>query len=139
MSFISFFDKVGSELKKLFGSTTWEKQAQGVITYVAPLLETVLALADPPLAPLFQKVINTIQADLATVSAVVSGAQVPAGSTTAATVKAALGSIQTNLSSLLADADVKNSTKATEITAAVTGITSEIDALASSMPAAIAA
>ena len=137
MSFTSFFDKVGSALKKLFGSTTWEKQAQGVIIYVAPILETVLMFADPAIEPLVAGAINTAKADLATVSAVVSSGTVPAGSTAAATVEAALGSVKTNLTGILTAAGVKNSSKVAQITEAVNAINSEIDALIQNMPGAV--
>ena len=44
-SFKTFFDKVGSVLKKLFGSASFEQTVQSVITYAAPLLETIVGLA----------------------------------------------------------------------------------------------
>lgn len=137
MSIKSFFEKVGDELKKLFGSTNWEKQTQAVITYVAPVLDTILTFADPSIEPIVSGVIAKVQADLAAVSAAVSGAAVPAGSTASAAVQAAMGSVKTNLTSLLSVAEVKNSAKVTQITAAVNTIVSEIDACLTYLPSAV--
>lgn len=136
MSVKTFFEKFGSELKKLFGSTaTWEQTARSVITYVAPILETIIGLAaGGPAEAAVSGVVNSIQADLATISAVVQGAAVTPRSPTAVTVKTALESIKANLGSLLADADIKNSTKVTEITAAVNGISGEVEALLANLP-----
>jgi hypothetical protein len=130
----TFFDKIGSTLKKLFGSTTWEKQVQGVITYVAPIVETIIGLMDPAVAPLVSGIIGTVEADLATVSTVVSGATVPAGSTSAAAVASALNSVKTNLASLLAMAEVKNSSTSAGVTAAVNLIVNEMDAALTNLP-----
>ena len=40
-----FWHKVEAGLKKLFGSSTWEKVAAGTLTYIAPLAETLALLA----------------------------------------------------------------------------------------------
>ena len=68
-SFKTFFDKVGSVLKKLFGSASFEQTVQSVITYAAPLLETIVGLAaGSPAATAVAAVVSTVQSDLATVS-----------------------------------------------------------------------
>jgi len=135
--FKTFFEKVEAEAKKLFGSTSWEKTASSVITYAAPIAESLVGLAaGQPAEALVTGVVNAVKADLTTVSAVVSGAQAPPGSTLAVTVRTALTSINTNLASLLSASEVKDSKTASEITEAVTLLTGEVDALLSSLPAA---
>ena len=128
--FKTFAEKVGSELKKLFGAGGIEQTAVAVITYVAPLLETIVQLAAGSGAEaLVAGVIKQVQADLATVSALVQGGTVTAGSSVAQSISTALGSVKDNLASLLADAHIKSSSKNTAITAAVTTIVGEVDAL----------
>jgi hypothetical protein len=99
MSLGSFFGKVWAEFKKLFGKEPQVAQVvRSVITYVAPVLETVVTLAAGSAAgTIVTNVINNVQADLATVST-------------------------------LTDADVKNSAKAAEITSATNLIIGEVEA-----------
>lgn len=131
-----FWDKVEAAFKKLFGSTKWEQTATSVITYVAPLVETIVGLAaGGPAEALVTSVVNIVKSDLATVSAIVSGAtETPAGTALVA-VKNALSSIQTNLGSVLSDADVKNSAKYADITSVVNLIVGEVEAVLSNIPA----
>lgn len=131
----TFFEKVGAEFEKLFGKLpSWAQSAKSVITYVAPLLETIVQLAAGSAAE--AKVatwIADVQGDLATVSAIAKDGTPAPGSTAAKSAQTALSSINTNMAALLADADVKNSAKVNEIEAAVTGITGEISALLSGL------
>jgi len=129
-SFKSFAEKLGAELQKLFGKAGMEQVVQGVITYVAPILETITQLAGGSGAEaIVANIIKAVQADLATVSALVQGGTVAAGSTTAAAITTALNSVKTNLSSLLQDASIKNSGKVSAITTAANLIISEVEAL----------
>lgn len=143
MSIKTFFEKVGHEIKQLFGKTTLEQEIQATINYGAPVLLTVLSFADPAAEPAVAKVVKIIQADLATISTVVQGAEVAPGSTAAQTVETALSSVVTNLSGLLQVAEVKNSAKSAEITSAVNLLSDEFNAvlvkLAPPAPAAITA
>jgi hypothetical protein len=134
-----FWDKVETAFKKLFGSTTWEKTASSVLTYVGPLLETLVALTDPAIAPLVTSIVNTVRSDLATVYAVVSGATATPPTNELQAVTNALGSIQTNLAALLSAAGVKNSANAAKITAVVDTIIGEVQAIAENIPKASAA
>jgi hypothetical protein len=72
---------------------------------------------------------GTVQSDLAVLAAVVDDATAAPGSHAAAVATSALNSIKTNLSGLLAAAEVKNSAKSTEITIAVNTIVAEADVL----------
>jgi hypothetical protein len=135
MSFKSFFDAIGHELERLFGSKTLEQQILGVVSYAAPIVETIVGLtAGGPAEALVAGVVNTVQADFATVSAVVQQGTVAAGSSTVTVIQTALNSIGTNLSGLLQAAEVKNSTKAAQITTEVNGVLGEIKALLANLP-----
>jgi hypothetical protein len=130
MSLGSFFGKVWAEFKKLFGKEPQVAQVvRSVITYVAPVLETVVTLAAGSAAgTIVTNVINNVQADLATVSTVIQQGTVAPGSTAEASIIAALNSVKSNLGTLLTDADVKNSAKAAEITSATNLIIGEVEA-----------
>lgn len=130
---VTFFEKVGGELKKLFLSSTTEQQIQADITYAAPIVETILTFVDPAVEPLVAGAVSIAKADLATISATAQSAKVTPGSTAAQTITAAANSINSNLSGLLDVAEVKNSTKSAEITAAVNTITQEMNALVAAL------
>lgn len=133
----SFFHKVESAFKKLFGSTTWEKTVSSTLTYVGPLLELLVGLAaGGPAETLVTGIVNTTQTDLATVAAVVTGATATPPANEMAAVTSALNSIKANLPQLLTAADVKNSTKSTEITATTNTIIGEVEAILANIPAA---
>jgi len=132
-----FWERVEAAYKKMFGSTSWEKTASSVLTYVAPVAETLVALtAGGPAATLVAGVVAAVQNDLATVSAVVSDATATPPANELAAATNALNSIKSNLSSLLNAADVKNSAKATEVTAAVNTVIGEVEAMLQAIPAA---
>lgn len=130
MGLKSFFQKIGEEFKTLFSKEpSFAQHVQSVVPYAAAVLQTVITFADPAIAPFVGTVIEKVEASLATVTALVQDGTPTAGSPASATVKTALASVNTNLSSLLALAEVKNSANAAKITAAVTEVTTEIDAL----------
>lgn len=136
MSVSSFFHRVGSAMKKLFGSSTWEKSAQATISYVAPLLETIVQLsAGSGAEQAVASIIGKVQSDLATLSAVVDEANASTDPHASAVVATVLGSIRDNLSDLLGMAEIKNAGKVTEITAAVNLIAGEVNAMLGSLPA----
>jgi hypothetical protein len=134
-----FWYKVEDAFKKLFGSTTWEKTASSVLTYLAPLLETLVALtAGGPAAALATGIVDTLQSDLATVAAVVNGANATPPANELAAVIQALESIETKLAALLTAAEIKNSTNAAKITAVVNTIVGEVEAILENIPKAAA-
>lgn len=136
MSVKTFFEKVGSEIEKLFKSGGWETKALATIGYVAPLVETLVTLfAGTAAGGVATSVINQVKASLATVSTIAQDGTPAPGSSAAQTVATNLTSINTNLAALLADADVKNSSKVTEVEATSTLISGEISALLSGLTA----
>ena len=128
---MSWFKDVEGFFKKAFGSTTWEHTAETTLTFVAPLLETVVGLAaGSPAETVVSNVIGQAQKDLAGVTTLVQGSQ---GGSAKQDVSNALTTIQTNLKTLLSDVDVKNATEAQKITAGVTIITQELQAVLASI------
>lgn len=132
--FGSFFEAVGTEIEKLFGASSLEQKAQAVISYVAPVVNTIVGLLDPAVAPLVAGVISAVQSDLATISVVVQSATAAPGSTAAQTIKTAITGVNTNLNGILQMAEVKNSAKIAQITSAVTLISGELNALLTNLP-----
>lgn len=115
--------------------STWEKKASSTITFVAPLLETIVGLvAGSGLEKTVAGIIGTVQSDLATIAAVVDGGQIDAHGT--AVVASALNSVKANLSGLLQVAQIKNSDKQAAIMSTVNLIVGEVDAMLDALPAA---
>jgi hypothetical protein len=133
---MKFWHKVEAAFKKLFGTTTWEKTTSSVLTYLGPLVVTLIGLAGgPAAAAAAAAILATVQNDLATLSAVVEGATATPAPNELATAKNALASIRTNLPQLLDLAEVKNSANASKITSVVNTVISEVDAIAENIPA----
>ena len=134
-----FWERVEAAFKKLFGSTTWEKTASAVLSYVAPLLETLVGLtAGGPAETLVAGVVSTVQKDLATIEAVVGDATATPPANELAAATEALTSIKTNLGSILTAAEVTNSAEASKITAVVNTIIGEIEAMLANVPSSAA-
>lgn len=133
----SFFEHIGEWFKDHLGSAaSFEKTAATAIMVAEPLLNTLLTLtAGEPIAAKVQGVVNQVTNDLNNTSAILNGASATGGMT----VTSLLNSVKTNLGTLLADADVKNSTKAEQITGVVNTLVGEVEAILSAVPAAPAA
>jgi hypothetical protein len=130
----TFFEKVGTEIEKLFGGkASLEQKIQSVIAFTAPLVNTIVTLADPSIAPQVSKAVTVVQSDLATISTVVQGSTVVPGSTGAQTAITALNSIKTNLNDLLTEAGVKNTAKFAQISAAANLVIGEVEAILANM------
>jgi hypothetical protein len=128
---MSFFSKIESFFERL-GSGTFEQKIMAGATVCAQLLETTVGLAKGTTAEAaVTNIANQAQADFAAVSAFASAATT--GGTTKPTVTSILTSTQQNIGSLLTAADVKNSSKATEITSATNTIIGEIEAILKSV------
>lgn len=138
---VRFFDKIGHDVKLVFQdafSLTFEQKVLSTIAYTEPFVNGIVSLADPQILPVVEKVEAAVVGDLTTLKNLAQAGKVAPGSTAAQQVVAALGSIKSNLSALLADTGVKNSSKVTQITAAVNLINGEVDAILESAPPASA-
>jgi len=133
----TFWHKVETALKKIFGSTSWEQTAIAVLTYAGPLLVTLVTVAGGGSAgAIVAAAVTAAKSDLGVAAAIVSGATgTPAASDVALFVNA-MNSIKANLQGLLSAAEVKNSGKQAEITSIVNTIVDEIDACVAHAPAA---
>jgi hypothetical protein len=132
---LSFFEKVGSALKKFFTNPTFEKQALATISYVAPLVESLVGLSAGTAAEqAVAGVIGQVEGGLATIAALVQDGTVAPGSPAGVTVATAANSVKENLVGLLTLAEVKNSAKAAQITSAVDLVVGELDALVANLP-----
>lgn len=72
---VSFFARVKLELKKLFTHAPgWEASAAATLTYVAPLVETIVTLAEPAAAPAVNALIAKVQSAMAAAAVVIKDA-----------------------------------------------------------------
>ena len=124
----TFFEHVWAALKDHFGDAAKVEQAASIgLGVLAPLLNTLLTLtAGETIASKVAGVVATVQTELANAAALLSGAEAGDPSHT---LDGFLSDVQTNLGTLLTDADVKNSTKATEITGVVNTLIGEVEAI----------
>lgn len=130
----SFFAKVKAELKKLFAHAPgWEASASATLTYVAPMVETVVSLADPAAAPVVNALIEKVQSAMAAAAVVIKAA----GPTP--TLVTYLNAINSDIGQVESVAGVKDATSATKLTTLVGAITGEVNAILSEVGAAKAA
>ena len=128
----SFSAKVEAAFKKLFGDApSWIAIAQGVLTYLGPIVVTILTIGGgPALGDEANQIIATIKTDLATALATVTAAN---GATS---LPSLLADIQTQLPVLLAAVKVSNPTVVASIEKYTNMIDAEITALLTALPAA---
>jgi hypothetical protein len=128
----SFASKVESAFKKLFGEApSWIAIAQGVLTYLGPIVVTILTIGGgAALGDEANAIIANIKSDLATAFAVASTAGAATGLPTL------LAGIQSQLPALLAALKVSNPTSLSKIESYVAIIDTELTALLGAAPVA---
>jgi hypothetical protein len=128
----SFSAKVEAAFKKLFGDApSWIAIAQGVLTYLGPIVVTILTIGGgPALGDEANEIIGTIKTDLATALATVTTANA------ATSLPSLLADIQTQLPVLLAAVKVSNPSVVASIEKYTNMIDTEITALLTALPAA---
>lgn len=120
----SFFARVKAELHKLFTHIPgWEASAAATLTYLAPMVETVLTLADPAAAPVVTALIEKVQSAMAASAVVIKDA----GPTP--TLLTYLSAINADIAQIESAAGVKDSATAAKLTAITGTITGEINAI----------
>lgn len=123
------FSKVKTWFSKVFKTLpAWNVVAATALNVAAPLVETIVDLADPAAGAVLTPVLTKIQADFGTVASLLAS-----GNTT--NVSTFLNAIKTNLPQLLAAAQISDPASVAKSTAAVATITSEIDAILAAVPA----
>lgn len=123
----TFFTKLKDLFEKLFGSeAAIAKVISVTLGVVTPLVETIVTLtAGEPAAAAIAAVVQTVQADLATVTATVASA----GPTP--TLESDLNAIITNLKALETGAGIKDAATQKSVSTAVTTIVAELQAIIS--------
>lgn len=121
---MSFFGRVEAELKKLFTHAPgWEASAAATLTYVAPLVETVVTLVDPAIAPVVNALIAKVQSAMAAAAVVIKAAG------PAPTLVTYLNAVNNDLAQVAGLAGIKDVASAAKLTALVTTITTEVNAI----------
>lgn len=128
----SFAAKVEAAFKKLFGDApAWIAIAQGVLTYLGPIVVTILTVGGgSALGDEANSIIASIKVDLATALATVTTADA------ATSLPNLLTSIQSQLPALLAAVKVSNPSTVAQIENYTSIIDTEITALLNALPAA---
>lgn len=126
----SFASKVEAAFKKLFGEApTWIAIAQGVLTYLGPIVVTILTIGGgAALGDEANQIIATIKVDLATALSTVTTADA------ATSLPGLLTGIQSQLPALLAAVKVSNISTVAQIENYVSIIDTELDALINAIP-----
>jgi hypothetical protein len=128
----SFFEHIEEWFSNAGKTDNWEHKAALAIAVIRPLLVEVVTLAaGTTVAAKVSGVATQVGTDLNDAEAILTGAE----TTGNITLTGLLTSLQTNLSKLVEDADIKNSEKATEITSAASMILGEVQAIAEAVPA----
>ncbi|MGC9198827.1 MAG: hypothetical protein ACP5E5_07795 [Acidobacteriaceae bacterium] len=130
----SFAAKVEAAFKKLFGEApSWITVAQGVLTYLGPIVVTILTLGGgAALGSEANEIIGGIKTDLATALATVKTADA------ATSLPKLLSGIQAELPGLLAAVRVSNPSVVSKVESYTNVIDTEITALLNAIPASVA-
>ena len=126
----SFASRVETEFKKMFKEApSWLAIAEGVLTYLGPVVVTIVDVAGgPALGSEASLVLGDIKTKMATAAAMVK----TAGSTTG--IAGVLAEIQTDLPVLLSALQVSNPTTVEKVTSYTDIVGTELAALLSSLP-----
>jgi hypothetical protein len=129
--FSSFYSAVKNEFTKLFKQApSFDAAAAATITYVAPLVESIVTFVDPAVEPVVASIVAKVQSALAAAAVVIKSA----GSTP--TLLTYLNSINSDITQIEAAAQIKDAATADKLTAITGTITGEIDAIISEIQAA---
>ena len=135
--FASFFSAVGHYMKEVFGDQSVEAKVSGTLTLLTPAVVELVNLAGGPGASaLVTAGIAQFKADYATLCAITQGSFPAPGGSAASIVKGLIGSLQQNLTAILADAGVKNSEHKDRISGYATFFLNEADAILEEIEAA---
>ena len=129
MSVSSIFKSIESWFGKVFkNAPAWNVIALSTLNVVAPLIETVVSLAEPAFAPVVTGIFTQIQTDLGSASALLA-----AGNANGLT--GLLNSIKSDFSTLLTEAHITDPASVAKAQAAEASITSELEAIIAAIPA----
>ncbi len=121
---LSFFARVKAELKKLFvHAPGWEASAAATLTYVAPMVELIVGMADPVAAPAVTALIEKVQSAMAAAAVVIKAAG------PAPTLITYLNAINNDLGQIEAVVGLKDAATASKVTVLVAAIMQEVNAI----------
>lgn len=126
------FKKIGGFFSKLFGKTPSTLQTiSTALTLGAPAAEEIYALvtSDPADAAEAANIVNEIQADLAAASMLIAQSHNSADASTYQKLDTILGSVKTNLQSLLTAGHIKNPQTLAKVTGIANLVIGELDAI----------
>ena len=126
---VSLFGKVKAELKHLFvHAPGWEASAAATLTYVAPLVETIVVLVGPEAAPLVGALIQKVQSAMAAAAVVMKEAG------PAPTLVTYLNAINGDLAQVASVAGIKDTAVSLKLTTTVNTIKAEVNAILGAVP-----
>ncbi len=127
----SFFGRVVSELQKLFTHAPgWEASAAATLTYVAPMVEAIVALVEPEAAPIVNGLVQKVQSAMAAAAVVVKDAG------PSPTLITYLNAVNADLAQVEAAAQIKDPAVAQKLAATINAISAEIHAILGAVTAA---
>lgn len=125
---VTEFEKIGSWFKRVFKKLpAWNVIAMSALNVAAPLVETIVDLADPAAGAVLTPILTSIQSKFGTVASLL-------GSADTTNLSSTLTSIVDDLPTLLEVANVKDATSVAKATAAITTIASELQAILAAIP-----
>jgi hypothetical protein len=131
----TFFHRIAAFFGR-FKDVKWTQVASSTLRIAGPLAETLVALvAGEPAAAVLTDVINEIQTDLGAAAGLLASDQA-ATAAGASQVQALLGAVKSNLAQLLSAAQIKDAGTQAKVTAVVSSLTDEVDAILGSIPKA---
>ena len=126
----SFASRVEAEFKKMFKEApSWAMVAEGVLTYLGPVVVTIVDVAGgPAMGAEAASVLSDIKTKLATAAAMVKMAESTTG------VEGVLAEIQADLPTLLGALQVSHPAAVEKVTAYTQIVATELAALLSALP-----
>lgn len=122
----TFFSKLWSGIKSMWKKApAAEVAAASAINYVVPFIESLDEIILPEFAPILNPILDKIKVGLTALKVTIQGA----GPT--ATVASIMGSINTNLTTLVSAAQIKDAALAQKIQAVATLVMGELSAISS--------
>lgn len=125
---VTEFEKIGSWFKSIFKKLpAWNVIAMSALNVAAPLVETIVDLADPAAGAALTTILTAVQSKFGTVASLIGSANTTNLATT-------LTSIVDDLPTLLTVANIKDPASVEKATAAVTSIAAELQAILAAIP-----
>jgi hypothetical protein len=127
------FSKAVAWFKKVFKKLpAWNVAAATAINLSAPILESLIAVFDPAVAPLVDPIIGRVQSDFAAISSLVAKGDVT-------NLPTFINAVKADLPTLLTVGQITDPATVTKVTLATNTIIAELEAVLAAIPAVQAA